>query len=240
MNKIIGKTEHRIMECRNVSKQFKRDFEIRPVLNDINFNIYEGEVVLIKGRSGAGKSVLLSLLAGLDKPTSGEIYFENRLLNPLPNKELALLRNESIGVIFQNYNLISCWTALENVMAVLSSCNISLKECRQKAEDILIKLGLKDTLHNFPGELSMGGQQRVAIARSMMKRHKLIIADEPTGEVDIETGEVIMDLMLNNSFDKRTAFIIATHGYFPQERANRLLELKEGSINEVNNYSINN
>ncbi|MGD8780350.1 MAG: ATP-binding cassette domain-containing protein [Ignavibacteria bacterium] len=151
--------ESPLLECRNISKFFNKKGNITSVLNNVNLSVNEGETILIQGKSGAGKSVLLSLIAGLDKPTSGEIYFRNQLLHSLTHKELTKLRNEKIGIIFQNFNLISYLTAVENVEAALISSDIFYKESKEIAENILEQLELTDSLNNYPGEMSMGEQQ---------------------------------------------------------------------------------
>jgi putative ABC transport system ATP-binding protein len=198
------------------------------VLYDVNISVGEGEVALIHGKSGAGKSVLLSLIAGLDKPTSGEIYFENHPLNILSNKNFTQLRKHKIGIIFQNFNLISYWTALENVLAAVNRpVNSSETET---AKSLLNILGLGNSMNNYPRELSMGEQQRTAIARALIKKPKLIIADEPTGEVDKETGELIIEMMFDGIVSNKTAIVIASHGHFPACKADKVYELNNGII----------
>jgi ABC-type lipoprotein export system ATPase subunit len=219
-----------VVECRNLAKSFTvRGREIR-VLDGIDLRVAEGEVVVVTGKSGAGKSVLLSLLAGLDRQTAGTVTFKGRRLEELSNAELAQLRREQIGVIFQNFNLLPSWTGLENVEAALLHTAIPKSGRREKARALLEGLGLGDRLDNLPGELSAGEQQRVALARSLANEPSLILADEPTADVDPETGDEITQRLVGQARKNGVTLIVATHGAFPLDAADRVFVIREGRL----------
>ena len=225
-----------LLECINITKEFEKENTRFTVLRDINLTVARGETVCIYGKSGAGKSVLLSLIAGIDRPTSGKLFFENKETNILPSPQLTLLRQNDIGIIFQNFNLISYWTALENVEAVLTNGkNIDGKN--HSAEHLLNILGLSHRMKNYPSELSIGEQQRVAVARTLCRNPKLIVADEPTGEVDEATSDIIIDLLMKSNREIGTALIITTHGHFPIERVDTVYGLINGTL--VNKQAVN-
>lgn len=219
-----------LLECRNLHKVFSVRGKNIAVLKGVGFSIAMGEVVVISGRSGAGKSVLLWLLSGLDRPTSGEVIFEDIKLGHLSNSEMAKLRHDKVGIIFQNFNLVASWTALENVEAALWANGLDNEAMRRKAIGILSDLGLGNRMDNLPTELSIGEQQRVAVARTLANDPILILADEPTGDVDPETGQEIIEMLTARVKDKKAALIVATHGNFPLDIADRVLRLKDGEL----------
>jgi putative ABC transport system ATP-binding protein len=225
--------ENVLLECRDLEKTFQvREREIA-VLNGVGFAVKPGEIITITGRSGEGKSVLLWLLSGLDRPDSGQVVFKGRSLAGLSNRELARLRRDEIGIIFQNFNLVASWTAVENVESAMRHNGMSRQERRQKATAALAEIGLGDRLDNLPAELSIGQQQRVAIARTLVNGPTLILADEPTGDVDPETAREILDLLLAPVREKGATLIVATHGNFPLGEAHRVLVLKDGRLTEM-------
>jgi putative ABC transport system ATP-binding protein len=224
--------ENILLECRNVCKSFEKDRAKYSVLHGVNLKIERGGFVCIYGQSGAGKSVLLSLVGCIDRPTSGKILLAETELTSLSPAKLARIRRSEIGMIFQNFNLISYWTALENVEAALMNGNA--REDIKSAGYLLDQLGLSHRKNNYPSELSIGEQQRVAVARTLSRNPKLIVADEPTGEVDEATSRKIIDLLMNCNREKGIALLIATHGHFPMEKANRVYELKEGELEDRN------
>lgn len=219
-----------ILECKNLRKKFTVGGKAISVLKGISFSVNRGESVIIQGRSGAGKSILLWLLCGLEQPTSGEVLFEGRPLQNLNNSQLASLRRDKIGIIFQNFNLITSWTALENVESALLHSNISKKAGQQKAAEILAELGLGERLNNLPAELSIGEQQRVTVARTLINEPTLILADEPTGDVDPETAQEIIQMLKGPVKERGASLLITTHGNFPLEAADRILSLENGLI----------
>jgi putative ABC transport system ATP-binding protein len=223
-----------ILKCSNITKSFKiRDQQI-DVLKGIDLEVFPGDLVVITGRSGEGKTVLQWILSGIDSPSSGEILFNGTPFNKLTNEELANVRRQKIGLIFQNFNLIQSWTALENVESALLNSNLSLEERKQKAVSILTQMELGDRLNNLPVELSEGQQQRVALGRALINEPSLIIADEPTGNVDDDTANDMMDILLLYIKEKRSAMVVTTHGIFTGlHLANKLFHLKNGVITNV-------
>jgi putative ABC transport system ATP-binding protein len=219
-----------LLESRNIFKSFKLKNYSISVLRGVNLQVSRGEVITIKGRSGEGKSVLLWLLGGLDRPDEGEIFFDSTSFNSLSNGQIASLRSRHMGIIFQNFNLVPSWTALENVEAALIEGIIESGERKAKAKSILVSLGLGERLENLPGELSVGQQQRVAVARTLVNNPSLILADEPTGDVDNETAKEIMDLLFEPVRKNGTTLIIATHGNFSSKQVDRVLHLKNGQL----------
>lgn len=184
------------------------------VIDGINLEIEKGQIYIIYGRSGIGKTTLVSLLGGLDRVTSGSISFKERHYEKMSNEELALLRRNSIGVISQKHNLISSWTSIENVIAPLVHTKITKQERIKKAKSLLESFDLGDRLFNMPSKLSSGQEQRVAIARTLMSDLELIIADEPTGDVDRETAKDIIRLMYQPVLVKGVSLLIVTKGDF--------------------------
>ena len=219
-----------VLECKNLKQEFTVGGKTITVLKGISFSVNQGESIVIRGRSGAGKSILLWLLCGLEQPTSGEVLFEGQPLGSLTNSRLADLRHDKIGIIFQNFNLIASWTALENVESALLHSNLTMKERRQKAAEILAELGLGERLNNLPAELSIGEQQRVAVARTLINEPALVLADEPTGDVDPETAREIIQMLKQPVRERDASLLITTHGNFPLKEADRILTLENGLI----------
>lgn len=219
-----------ILQSCNLKKSYTKNGREIPVFDKINAGFPHGKISVITGRSGAGKSTLLNLLGGLDEPTSGSVRFDGIDLGALSNAQLADLRGKNIGIVFQNFNLLSSWTAYENVEAALLHTELSDKERREKVCSFLTNLGLEDRLDNFPAELSVGQQQRVAIARTLVHEPKLILADEPTGDVDPETAKEIIDTLMEAVRSKGTTLVIATHGTFPLDIADKVFSIKDGSL----------
>lgn len=198
------------------------------VLHDVSFTVNEGESLAIVGPSGSGKTTLLGLCAGLDKTSTGFIKLYDQDLTALSEDELAHLRNEYVGFIFQNFQLIPTLTALENVMIPLE-----LKghfNAEQKARELLTRVGLNERIDHYPSQLSGGEQQRVSLARAFSNEPKLLFADEPTGNLDEETGAHIEDLMFDLNREKGTTLIIVTHDLELAEKTGRIIQLKGGHI----------
>ncbi|MHB9023561.1 MAG: ABC transporter ATP-binding protein [Armatimonadota bacterium] len=219
-----------LLECRGVTKSFSIKRKTFPILTGVSFVAQPGEVVVITGKSGAGKSTLLSLLGGLDRPTSGSIVFAGRALETLSGEALAQLRREQLGIIFQNFNLLPSWTTFENVEAALLHSSLPPSERRAKVRALLNELGLGERLDNLPAELSVGQQQRVAVARTLVNGPTLILADEPTGDVDPETAQEILARLLAAVRERGAILVVATHGGFPLEHADRVLLLQDGTL----------
>ncbi len=219
--------------CKNLHKSFIVRGRTINVLEGIDIAVNEGEVVVIKGQSGQGKTTLLWLLSGIDEPTSGEVYFEGKAYSKFSPSSLAEFRREKIGLIFQNFNLIPSWTALENVEAALLNSKFSLKEKHEKSVQLLEQMELAERLYNLPAELSVGQQQRVALARALINEPALIIADEPTGNVDAETAQFMLNILDAHIKGKKASMIVATHGnYHGIDDADRVCTLEAGKLFE--------
>jgi len=221
-----------LLECLNLSKVFHLHGREIPVLNRVQLSVQQGEIVVISGRSGAGKSTLLHILAGLDRPTQGTVTLNNQSLTTLSNQALSLIRQTQIGMIFQRFNLLPSWTALENVQATLFHSTLSLSERQHRARALLTDLGLAERCDHLPFELSVGQQQRVAVARALVNSPALVFADEPSGEVDSETGTEIVNCLVRCVKKQNSTLIVATHGTFPTHIADRRLHLTAGQLTE--------
>jgi putative ABC transport system ATP-binding protein len=214
-----------LIECRELSKSFRtRGGTVTP-LERVTFSLRAGEKAVIAGRSGAGKSVLISLIAGLDRPDAGEILYQGH-----PEDPSSTVRKHRIGVLFQNHNLIPSWTALENVEAALVPGSLPRRAGRERAGRMLARLGLEKRMGHLPHQLSMGEQQRVAVARMMVLEPLLILADEPTGDVDGVTGDGIIRLIGEAVEERNAGLLVTTHGNFPLKAADTVYFLEGGKL----------
>jgi lipoprotein-releasing system ATP-binding protein len=205
------------------------------VLKGLDLEIGIGDTLAVVGASGSGKSTLLYLLGTLDRPSGGQILFEGRSLFEQPSQELARFRNQNIGFVFQFHHLLPEFSAVENTMMPLLIAQKDKKEAGEKAEDLLVQLGLGERLKHRVGELSGGEQQRVAIARALIKAPQLILADEPTGNLDRKTGGQIIDLFDNLNQEKGITFLMVTHNPDLSRRFRRTVEIVDGQAVEVLN-----
>jgi len=202
-----------------------------PALRGISFSIEEGEFLSIAGPSGSGKTTVLNLLGCLDKPSQGKIFLDEKDITALPTAKLADVRRKNIGFVFQTFNLIPVLTAMENVeFPLILEGQHDTKERHRVTEDILTEVGLKDFLHRRPNEMSGGQQQRVAVARALVKKPKLVLADEPTANLDSVTGEEILQLMLELNQKTFTTFVFSTHDKMVMDFARRIIRLRDGKI----------
>lgn len=217
-----------ILEARNLGKSYRVNGRPLPILRDISFQLAAGESVAIQGVSGSGKSTLLSLLAGLDRPTAGEIILENERLDLLPEKELARIRREKIGFVFQAFHLVPSLTVLENVLLPAAFRSGAFSEDRGRA--LLDRVGLADRAGHFPDQLSGGEKQRAALARALVNEPKLIFADEPTGNLDSKNGRAVLDLLEEHTRTARRALVLVTHDDAVASRADRRLRLIDGAL----------
>jgi lipoprotein-releasing system ATP-binding protein len=207
------------------------------VLSGINITISTGEVVSIIGASGVGKSTLLNLLGTLDRPTNGKVLYNGQDIFELTDKELAKFRNQELGFVFQFHHLLPEFSAVENVMMPALISGKKKNEARAAASEILAKVGLSGRENHRPGELSGGEQQRVAVARALINNPKVVLADEPTGNLDRKTGEEVHNLIweLNNKMNQ--TFIIATHNESLAQRSDRIIRLTDGKAEEINDVN---
>lgn len=219
-----------ILEVSSVSKTFRTGSREVHVLEDIHFRVPEGSSIAIVGPSGSGKTTLLGLCAGLDRPTSGSITLNQIILDRLTEDEMAQVRNQHVGFVFQNFQLIQTLTALENVMIPLELRGN--KNARQQASELLTRVGLGDRISHYPSQLSGGEQQRVAIARAFSNEPKILFADEPTGNLDEETGQSVEDLLFEINKEKGTTLILVTHDLELAEKTQQIVRLKGGKIVE--------
>jgi len=222
-----------LLELKGVHKYFEYKGYIVKVLKGIDLNIYESKTIAITGASGSGKTTLLNIMGGLERPTKGKVIFLNRDLYHIEEKELNLLRNKKIGFIFQFHYLMPELTAIENVMMPALISGYSRKDAYEMAFDILSQLGLEDRINHKPGELSGGEQQRVAIARSCVMNPKLILADEPTGNLDRKMSKKVIELLLELNKEKGIAIVMATHNLEIASMMEKRLELKDGKLLEI-------
>ena len=220
------------LELINIRKSFTSEKKIN-VLRDLSRKFRLGKTYAIMGPSGSGKSTLLNLISLIDKPTSGTIKFDNHEINFSQNEKNDLFRSKRIGIIYQENNLLSDFTALENVYFASLSLNNDKKLALSKAEKLLKKIGLSNRLNHFPSQLSGGEAQRVAIARAIINDPQIILADEPTGSLDMNTAKDIFKL-LNNQKRSDRIIIFATHNRFFAKKADYLLEMRDGSIKSSN------
>ena len=219
-----------LLQARNLHKTYilgKRSLE---VLRGVSLELERGDFLALRGASGAGKSTLLHLLGGLDTPTTGDVTLQGRNLASLSSGELARVRNQQVGFIFQAYYLLPELDALENVCLPARMARKSADTVAARGRDLLERVGLKERIEHKPYELSGGEQQRVAIARALINEPELILADEPTGNLDSHTGEDIINLLLALRTEQKTTLIMATHDSKVASRAPRVIELVDGEI----------
>ena len=222
-----------LIETRAVTRVYQMGSNEVKALDDVSISVAEGEFVAIQGTSGSGKSTLLNLLGGLDSPTSGEILFDSQSLAPLTKKQMARYRRHSVGMIFQNFNLIPTMTAGENVRLALAFGGLRGLPRRQRADELLARVGLGDRAEHRPGELSGGEQQRVAIARALANRPRVLLADEPTGNLDSTRAHELLALLREMvERDKLTVLLVTHDRELAQSFADRIILMKDGRVQE--------
>jgi putative ABC transport system ATP-binding protein len=217
-----------ILNIQNLSKTYKNGGSVLTILHNINFSIEPGATVAIVGPSGSGKTTLLGLCAGLDNVSGGTVELNNVRLDKLTEDERAQVRNRYVGFIFQNFQLLPTLTALENVMVPLELRGE--KNVRARAMDLLDKVGLSHRLHHYPAQLSGGEQQRVSIARAFVNKPRILFADEPTGNLDVETSEQVIRLLFNLNHEAGTTLVIVTHNLDLAADTKRIITLRGGNI----------
>ena len=217
-----------LLELKKITLNYKNYNTSVEVIKGIDLKINSGEKVAVVGKSGSGKTSLIMLMAGLERPSSGEIIFDKQLISTFNEDQLADIRKKKIGIVFQSFYLIPNYTALENVSLILEINSID--NSKQKAEDLLVQFGLKDRLHHFPTQLSGGEQQRVSIARSMAVKPKLILADEPTGNLDSENSQMISNLLFDYANKNQSSFVLVTHDLKFAEKCDHIIKIEDGTI----------
>ncbi|MEY3415473.1 MAG: hypothetical protein RLZZ418_710 [Pseudomonadota bacterium] len=217
-----------LLELQDIYLNYKTENTLVEVIKGVNLKINSGENVAVVGKSGSGKTSLIMLIAGLEKATSGKIIFEDQDISTYSEDELADLRKTKIGIVFQSFYLIPNYTALENVSLVLEINKI--ENAQKKSAELLEQFGLKDRLNHFPSQLSGGEQQRVAIARSIILSPKLILADEPSGNLDSENSKLIINLLFKYSKQNNSSLILVTHDQSIAKECDKIIEIKDGKI----------
>lgn len=221
-----------LLTCNSLCKEYQEDVAPVSVLKDVSFSIKKGEQVAVLGSSGSGKSTLLHILGALDKPSSGTVFFEQQDIFKYNDAQQASFRNQSLGFVYQFHHLLPEFTALENVAMPLLIGKFSATEAKAKAQQMLQKVGLKDRLLHKPAKLSGGERQRVAIARALVTSPKLVLADEPTGNLDHKTGEGIYQLLRDLQQQMGTSFVVVTHDIELAEKLDRVLVITDGKLHE--------
>ncbi len=219
-----------MIEAKGVFKDYKVGKVLFPALRGIDMLIKDGEFAAIAGPSGSGKTTLLNIIGCLDTMTTGDVIINGTSINKLNALEKAELRRDKIGFVFQTFNLIPVLTAYENVEMALLLLNISEKEKKERITDILTEVGLADYLNRRPNEMSGGQQQRVAVARALIKNPSMVLADEPTANLDSSTGRDILKLMKDLNYKHQTTFIFSTHDPLVMEFADRIIMLRDGKV----------
>ena len=229
----LSSGEEKVLEAQMIQKSFKNGPNDVDVLDGIDLSVKRGEVVAVLGASGVGKSTLLHILGALDRPTRGQVLIDSINVFTLTNDQMAEFRNQSLGFVFQFHHLLSEFTAIENVMMPLLIGGHERKEAYDTAEKILGEVGLEHRLEHKPGELSGGEQQRVAVARALVRRPRVVLADEPSGNLDRETGQGLLDMIWNLSRTHQLAFVVVTHDETISRWADRMVRIKDGKLDDI-------
>jgi putative ABC transport system ATP-binding protein len=217
-----------LLKLKNVNLKYQTGNDTIKVLKNINLETKKNESISIVGESGSGKTSLIMLAGGLEKATSGKIFFEDQEISKMSEDEVSKIRRKNIGIVFQSFYLIPNYTAVENVSLTLELNN--LKNPNERAKELLDRFGLKNRFNNLPSQLSGGEQQRVAIARAIAMKPKLILADEPTGNLDSENSQMIADILFKYIKDEKSSLIMVTHDPKLANKAKRNIKIKDGKI----------
>ncbi len=221
-----------LLRCENISKFYQEGDHKTQVLNNVSFSINEGDLATIVGSSGSGKSTLLHTLGGLDQPSSGEVFIKQQSLQKLTSNQLASLRNQYLGFVYQFHHLMADFTAIENVMMPMLIGKQNKSEAKDRAEKMLQAVGLSHRLTHRPSALSGGERQRVAIARALVNNPSLVLADEPTGNLDHKTTESIFELIQQLNLEQNIAFLLVTHDLSLAKKFSRQFYMQDGVLKE--------
>ena len=227
------KPRKKMIEVKNIRKVYRMGDERIKAVDDVSFEVYDGEFCCLTGTSGSGKSTILNLLAGIEKQTSGEILLRGKSITSMNESQLAKFRQSSLGFVFQSYNLIGTMTALENVELPLVVKSEGVKKRKKAATEMLIKVGLEKRMNHKPSEMSGGQQQRVGIARAFVGKPKIIFADEPTGNLDTRTTAEVMDLIRTMAKENKQTIVMVTHDPTLTKYADKVIRISDGKIVEM-------
>lgn len=219
-----------ILHCTQLTKRYSQGILDVEVLKGVNIDIGAGELVAIMGASGSGKSTLLHLLGGLDKPTSGEVILDGINLNSVTAKKQAQLRNKSLGFIYQSHHLLGEFTVMENVAMPLLIAGFTVTEAQERTAELLQRVGLGHRIEHKPGELSGGERQRAAVARALINKPHVVLADEPTGNLDSKTAHQVYELMMELNQELNVSFLIVTHDHDLASKLGKVLHMEDGVI----------
>lgn len=219
-----------LLQCNDLCKRYQEGSVQTDVLRNVSFSVAPGEMMAIVGSSGSGKSTLMHMLGGLDTPTSGDVVFNGKSLNGMSSSAKAELRNRELGFIYQFHHLLPDFTAMENVAMPLLIGKVGKAEAEAKAMEMLTAVGLDKRAKHRPSELSGGERQRVAIARALVNNPRLVLADEPTGNLDARNADAIFDLLGELNVRQGTAFLVVTHDLHLAKRLNRQMEMRDGQL----------
>jgi putative ABC transport system ATP-binding protein len=222
-----------LIELRNITKSFQEGSTTKHVLQKIDLTVEPGELIVLLGRSGSGKSTLLNIISGIDEPTSGDVVIDGKVVTQLSERLRTLFRRHHIGFVFQFFNLIPTLTVAENVLLPLELIGFDPEEAARRVEHLLDAVDLSDRLNTFPDRLSGGEQQRVAIVRALIHEPDIILADEPTGNLDYETGVMIIEILDRLVRRQGKTMLMATHSREVAGLADRMLTIKDGSISTM-------
>ncbi len=229
--------DHPIARVENLEKTYRLGRVVVHALRGVSLTLHQGEFVVVTGPSGSGKTTLLNIVGTLDKPTAGRVLIDGEDLASMKDGQLTKLRRHKIGFVFQFHNLIPVLTALENVQLPLLTAGVKTKQAEERARTLLAQVGLTDRADHLPDELSGGEQQRVAIARALANRPKLVLADEPTGDLDTKTGSEVVQAMFDAAKQANATVFVVTHDPVVSDRADRLFEMRDGMVSETSRVS---
>jgi lipoprotein-releasing system ATP-binding protein len=234
MNNAIPQAEDSVLSCQQLTKKFHLGPSEITIFNDLDFRIRKGERVAIIGVSGSGKSTLLHILGGLDNPDKGKVFLQDQCLSALSDKQRCELRNRKLGFVYQFHHILPEFTVLENVCMPLLIRGVSIRECHAKAKLVLEQVGLAQRMDHKLAELSGGERQRTAIARALVTEPECVLADEPTGNLDLATARQVFDTLLELNQRLGTSILIVTHDFTLASKMDRVLRLQAGKLTEIN------